>query len=94
MMLCHVYLYFYGSLTSEGLTFNVSSPFKHRYSEYRSGDLSFFVGKISSWNHLWIHILYDVALEHFHICIASVTIPILKQYFKLIQLCIRYIIFS
>ena len=23
MMLCHVYLYFYGSMTSEGLSFNV-----------------------------------------------------------------------
>ena len=41
MMLCHVYLYFYGSLTSEGLTFNVSSLFEHRYCEYCLGDLSF-----------------------------------------------------
>ena len=51
MMLCHVYLYFYGSLTSEGLTFNVSSLFEHRYCEYRLGDLSFIIENVGFWSY-------------------------------------------
>ena len=57
MMLCHVYLYFYGSLTSEGLTFNVSSLFEHRYCEYRLGDLSFIKENVG----------FEVINEIFHI---------------------------